>query len=171
MPEAIEINTLTKKLKGKGEEWDIHGRLWKPDEFLRHCMCVRAKSLQLCLTLCNPKDYNQPGSSVYGLLQAKILELTCLPPVDLSDLAIEPTSLTSPTLAGGFFTTAAPCVDTCICMTESLCCSPETTTTLVIGYNPIQDKKSQVWKEKPSHLSAHSPTQLSTLGFRLFKQW
>ena len=28
-------------------------------------------------------------------------------------------------------------MDTCICMAESLCCSPETTTTLFIGYTPI----------------------------------
>ena len=28
-------------------------------------------------------------------------------------------------------------MDTCICMTESLHCSPETVTTLLIGYTPI----------------------------------
>ena len=27
-----------------------------------------------------------------------------------------------------------------ICMAESLCCSPETTTTLLIGYTPTQNK-------------------------------
>ena len=32
-------------------------------------------------------------------------------------------------------------MDTCICMTESLCCSPETTSTLLIGYTPKQNKK------------------------------
>ena len=32
-------------------------------------------------------------------------------------------------------------VDTCICMTESLHCSPETATTLLISYTPIQNKK------------------------------
>ena len=32
-------------------------------------------------------------------------------------------------------------MDTCICMAESLCCSPETLTTLLIGYTPIQNKK------------------------------
>ena len=30
-------------------------------------------------------------------------------------------------------------VDTCICMAESLCCSPETTSTLSIIYIPIQN--------------------------------
>ena len=31
-------------------------------------------------------------------------------------------------------------VDTCICVAESLCCSPETTTTLLISYTPIENK-------------------------------
>ena len=29
---------------------------------------------QLCLTLCDPMDCGPPGSSVYGILQARILE-------------------------------------------------------------------------------------------------
>ena len=33
-----------------------------------------AKSLQSCLTLCDPIDGSPPGSSVPGILQAKILE-------------------------------------------------------------------------------------------------
>ena len=35
---------------------------------------VRAKLLQSCPTLCNPMDYSLPGSSVPGILQARILE-------------------------------------------------------------------------------------------------
>ena len=35
---------------------------------------VHAKSLQSCLTLCNPKDCSLPGSSVHGISQARILE-------------------------------------------------------------------------------------------------
>ena len=35
-------------------------------------MC--AKSLQSCPTLCNPRDYSLPGSSVHGILHARILE-------------------------------------------------------------------------------------------------
>ena len=34
-------------------------------------------------------------------------------------------------------------MDTCICMTESLGCSPKMITTLLIGYTPIQNKKFQ----------------------------
>ena len=43
---------------------------------------------QLCSTLCDPIDYGPPGSSVYGILQAQILELVALP-----DPGIKPRSL------------------------------------------------------------------------------
>ena len=35
-----------------------------------NCRCLVAK----CLTLCNPMDCSLPGSSVHGILQARILE-------------------------------------------------------------------------------------------------
>ena len=35
---------------------------------------LRAKSLRSCLTLCNPKNHSLPGSSVCGILRARILE-------------------------------------------------------------------------------------------------
>jgi len=39
------------------------------------CVCIHECSVaQWCLTLCNPIDYSWPGSSVYGIFQAKILE-------------------------------------------------------------------------------------------------
>ena len=40
---------------------------------------VHAKSFQLCLTLCNPVDCSPPGSSVHGILQARILEWGAMP--------------------------------------------------------------------------------------------
>ena len=40
---------------------------------------VCAKLLQLCLTLCDPMDCSQPGSSDYGILQARILEWVAMP--------------------------------------------------------------------------------------------
>ena len=39
--------------------------------------CVCAKSLQLCLTLCDPEDYSSPGSSVHGILQVKNIGVDC----------------------------------------------------------------------------------------------
>ena len=37
-----------------------------------------AKSLQMCPTLCDPIDGSPPGSSVPGILQARILELVAI---------------------------------------------------------------------------------------------
>ena len=39
---------------------------------------THAKSLQSCLTLCNPTDCRPPGSSVHGILQARILRCHAL---------------------------------------------------------------------------------------------
>ena len=35
---------------------------------------VGTQSLQSCLALCDPMDYRSPGSSVHGILQARVLE-------------------------------------------------------------------------------------------------
>ena len=37
-------------------------------------ICMGAKLLQSCLMLCNAMDYNLPGFSAHGNLQARILE-------------------------------------------------------------------------------------------------
>ena len=37
-------------------------------------VCMHAKSFHSCPALCNPMDYSPPGSSVHGILQARILE-------------------------------------------------------------------------------------------------
>ena len=66
--------------------------------------------LPLSPTLCDPVDRNPPGSSVHGILQARRLSgLPCPPSGDLPHSGIEPTSLTSPVLAAGFFATTATC--------------------------------------------------------------
>ena len=41
--------------------------------------CVYAMSLQLCQTLCDPMDCSSPGSSVHGILQARILGWMAMP--------------------------------------------------------------------------------------------
>ena len=38
-----------------------------------------AKSLQSCLTVCDPMDCSPPGSSVHGILQARTLEWVTMP--------------------------------------------------------------------------------------------
>ena len=59
--------------------------------------CVHAKPLQSCPILCDPMD--SPGSSVHGILQARILEwVTMLSSRDLSDPGIELTPPAAPDL-------------------------------------------------------------------------
>ena len=68
------------------------------------CYSLVAKS---CLTLCDPMDGNPPGSSVHGILQARILEWAAIS----SSRGIFPTrgsNLCLLYLAGGFFTTEPP---------------------------------------------------------------
>ena len=65
-------------------------------------------SLQSCPTLCNPRDCSPPGSSVHGILQARILEWVATPfSRGSSTPGIESMSLTPPTLVGMFRTTRA----------------------------------------------------------------
>ena len=68
-------------------------------------MC--STSFQSCPTICDRRDCSPPGSSVHGVLQARIWSgLPCLPSGDLPNMGTEPASLASPALAGGFFTTS-----------------------------------------------------------------
>ena len=60
-------------------------------------------SLGCVWLFCDPIDYSPPGSSVYGIFQARKLEF--LSPEDLSELGTEPES---PALAGGVITTEPP---------------------------------------------------------------
>jgi len=72
----------------------------------RTTMCVCSVS-QLSPMLCDPIDCSPPGSSVHGILQARILEwIACPPAGHLPNPVIEPTSLMSPALAGGFFSSS-----------------------------------------------------------------
>ena len=50
------------------EKWGHENKITSLLDLIR---CVHA---QLCLTLCNPMDCSSPGSSVHGILQARILE-------------------------------------------------------------------------------------------------
>ena len=79
-------------------------------EFWQHTIqSLCAQSLQLCPTLCDPINCSPPGSSVHGILQARILEWVAIP--FSRDLPDPETELKSPVplcrrlhLAGGFFT-------------------------------------------------------------------
>ena len=59
---------------------------------IQYPAAAAAKSLQLCLTLCNPVDGSPPGSSVPGILQASILEWVA---ISLSNACMHAKSLQS----------------------------------------------------------------------------
>ena len=59
-----------------------------------HRLCVHAKSLQWCPSLCDLMGHSLPASSVHGILQAtKRSGLLCPPPGGLPHPGIDPTSL------------------------------------------------------------------------------
>ena len=72
---ALTSQFFTSERPGKPHTGGIHVlQLFLFAFLLLICLaCLRAKSLQSCLTLCNPMDCSPPGSSVHGILQARIL--------------------------------------------------------------------------------------------------
>ena len=72
---------------------------------------MHAKSLQLCLNLCDAMDCNMPvpGILLSWNFPGKNTGVGCLcpPPGDLPNPWMEPMTLMSPTLAGVFFPTSA----------------------------------------------------------------
>ena len=72
----VENKLMVTRVKGGRDklgncDWHIHA-------------CVHAKSLQLCLTLHDPRDCSLPGSPIHGIHQARMLEWVTTPsPGDL----------------------------------------------------------------------------------------
>ena len=66
---------------------------------------VKVLVTQSCLTLCNPMDCSQSGSSVHGILQARILEWVA---ISFSKVSLQPRGRTRVScIAGRFFTVLA----------------------------------------------------------------
>ena len=72
-------------------------------------LCVHAKLLQSCRTVCSPMNCSPVARLLcpWGVSRRECWSgLPCSPPGHLPDPGIEVTSLTSPALAGRFFTTS-----------------------------------------------------------------
>ena len=68
---------------------------------------VKLQLLQSCLPLCHPTNCSTLGSSVHRILWARILDWAAMPSSRGSSwFRMEPVSLKSVALAGGFFTTS-----------------------------------------------------------------
>ena len=85
--------------------WDWLLVVWSEVQVKDSCMLSCFRHVQFC----DPMHCSLPSSSVHGILQAEYWSgLSCPPPGDLPDPGIKPTSLVSPALTGGFFTTELP---------------------------------------------------------------
>ena len=71
---------------------------------------ARAKSLQVCPAFCDPMDYSPLGSSVHGIIQARILEWIAMPSSRGSSWPRDRTCISHVSCIDrwvGFFTTSA----------------------------------------------------------------
>ena len=82
----FRVESRNQALCALGETW--HNRssdifrnwFYEPSSYTSlYLMYMRVKSLQSCLTLWYPMDCSLPGSSVHGILQARILEWDAMP--------------------------------------------------------------------------------------------
>ena len=100
---------------------------------------------QSCPTLFNPMDCSPPGSSVHGILQARILEWVANPfSGDLPNPGIEPGS---PALAGRFFTIWATREALPICSCKALYLPDRT-------YRSRNEWMKQGWEEGIAYAKA-----------------
>ena len=88
-------------------------------------MCLITQS---CLTLCDPMNCSLPGSSIHGILQARILEWVAMPSSRGSSRPeIKLLSLSSPALAGttweAFYSSSAQSLQSCLTPCDAMRCS------------------------------------------------
>ena len=80
--------------------WQVGSLPWAPPLPRAWKWKVKVKVAHSCLSHCDPMDRSLPGSSVHGILQARILEWVAIPfsRDDLQDLPIPGMESRSPTL-------------------------------------------------------------------------
>ena len=116
MSSKLSSNYFSKKIMEIHNRWII-AKLWSFGKTMvgkdhlayilsyeEYNVCMHAKGLQSCRTLCDPMDCSPPGFSVHGSLQARYwIELPCLLPEDLPNPGIECLSPASPALQADSF--------------------------------------------------------------------
>ena len=108
-----------------------------PTKELHACI----ESLHSCLTLCNPMDCSPPGSSVLGILQARILEWVAMAFTRGSSWPRGWTCISkSVALTGGFFTTSVTCeaqivAQQCPTLCNPMDCSPSGSSVYAVSFS------------------------------------
>jgi len=112
---AQSLRYITAKKKSKTQNLTEHQALCqcgKNEKKKTYLFCIRGVSVQVkvlvaqsCPTLCDPVDCSPPGSSVHGILQARILEWAA---ISFSRRPSRPRDRTQVScITGGFFTSWA----------------------------------------------------------------
>ena len=78
IPDATVSQSKRLGKTGEGTTLLIEKRSWCLAKQQYQCR-LHAKLLQSCSTLWKPMDYSLPGSSVHGILQARVLEWVAMP--------------------------------------------------------------------------------------------
>ena len=108
--QGLHFGILSKKIQGyKGTMEDCFSQtllhLYMGRLHVNKLACMCAKLVQSCPTLCDPMECNPPGSSVHGILQARIMDWIAMPSFRGSSPPRDQTQVSmSPALAGRFFT-------------------------------------------------------------------
>ena len=74
MAKSEELKNLLMKVKEESKKGGLKLNIQKTKIMASSLSVHTAKSLQSCLTLCDPMDCNLSGSFVHQILQARILE-------------------------------------------------------------------------------------------------
>ena len=119
---------------------------------------VRARLLQSCLNLCDPTDCSSPGSSVHGILQARILEWVA---ISFSRESSRPRDQTCGScIAGrifitepwGLFSIYPPCWSVC-CRKAGMVCVKFSNVPLPPGIVSVRDQQWEwILNEAVTHL-------------------
>ena len=83
--------------------WLWFRKNWVTDILWKNILTLCVSVVQLCPTLCDPVDCSPPGSSMHGILQARILEWVAMPSSRGSSPPKDQTSVSH--IEGRFFTT------------------------------------------------------------------
>ena len=121
----------------------------------RACML---RSLQLCLTLWNP-----PSSSIYGILQARVLEWVAIPSSRGSSRPRGQTSISWNSCIAGRFFTAEPWGKPLLCLTD--CYIPNTQDT---EPGTLLGVYKWLWNECSSHVYWSNMIVFKNIGSRIW---
>jgi len=114
-----EMGILTQWVSQSGDKRDYEygNTMWTVKSYESWWECLKVLVAQSCLTFCDPMDCSPPGSSVHGILQARILEWVAISFSRVSSWPWDRTQISH--IAGRLFTDWATREAQVCCFTSS----------------------------------------------------